>query len=57
MVYDYSGVDPDAAFILQDMNARLVALEAQAAFLIVSHTVTLEGGQVLTYNLVPSVSG
>ena len=55
MAYDYSGVDPDVARILQDMDVRQTALEAQASFMIVSHTVTLEGGQVLTYNLAPSV--
>lgn len=53
MAYDYSGVDPNAVVIFQDMDARLTAVEARAAFLIVSHTVILEGGQVLTYNLVP----
>ena len=54
MAYDYTGVDPDVVLILQDMDARIGALESQSveAFKIVSHTVTLEGGRILTYNLV-----
>jgi len=44
----------DVAQLLTEMNARITALEARPvqAFKIVSHTVTLEGGEVLTYNLV-----
>jgi hypothetical protein len=51
MAYDYSGVDPDVVVILRDIDARQTALEAKS-LLIVSHTITLEGGRVLTYNLV-----
>ena len=52
MAYDYSDVDSDAEVILRDMDARLAALEARATSLIVSHTVTLEDGKLLTYDLI-----
>lgn len=50
-------IDPDVAQLLTEVNARLTALEARPeatveSFKIVSHTVVLEGGEVLTYNLV-----
>ena len=56
MIYDYSGVDPDAAVILQDMAARLDTLEAAPkAARPNKYVLTYPEGSEDVYNLAPTV--
>lgn len=54
-------IDPDVQVLLDVINTRLTALEDSPAVgdskLIVQHSVTLEDGTVLVYDLNPPVGG